>query len=147
MLEALLSQTFISLVFFFHFLTLTSLAFSVTQQVKKWRQLSLSWVLEKDALGAKYGREGGTEIHSLSSPLVVRSHSWDIWHTSCKYFWRINSTCGNLLSSPLVQTVTSWPFLPNRDLDCFLFRELCIYNLQRNPDDSAVWECSPSYFI
>lgn len=146
MLEALLSQTFISLVFFSTFY----IDFSCLQCYsagEEWRQLSLSWVLEKDALGAKYGREEGPEIHSLSSPLVVRSHSWDIWHTPCKYFWRINSTCDNLLSSPLVQTVTSWPFLPNRDLDCFLFRELCIYNLQRNPDDSAVWECSPSYFI
>lgn len=78
------------------------------------------------------------QILSLRSDVVMRSHSWDIWHTPCKYFCRINSTCDNLLSSPFVNTVTSCPFLLNRDLVCFLFIELCIYSPQRNPDDFAV---------
>lgn len=64
---------------------------------------------------------------------------------TCKYFYRINSTCDNLLS-PCVQTVTSWPCLLNRDLGCFLFRELGIYNSRRNANDFAVGECSPSCF-
>lgn len=93
--------------FFPHFLPLLLLPSPLIQCYSaggEWKAAQPVLGSGKGCIGSQVSEQDGTEIHSLRSYVVMRSHSWDIWRTPCKYFCRINSTCDNFIASICVDS-------------------------------------------
>lgn len=108
---------------------------------KKWRQLSLSWLLGQDAFGELEEQRFLLQfLHSYEEPLLEH-----LAHPRANTFTELIPPviiyCLHVCRQSQVDHfswIEIWTFS--------LFWELGIYSLQRNADDCVVWECSPSCY-